>query len=246
MQRLKRTSWEMTARGTPNCDTRLPDGGCAPCVPAPAKRTEVAGRTRPFWYRAPATLPALGVLVRPSLSNLTGPMDQPSSGHIQVYWIRGRDEVWYFRLMGEDGKTVMGSYSYASQQEMEEAIAWVRANAARVETLRYNGRPSRPPANRRRPQLSLSPGWIFVLPDDNGKVVLISRPCDSEPEAEEAMAWVKAVAPHAEVRIENPPTSEYEAWRRRPRQIPWAHADGDPRFWCPLPFEEPDPQTKRR
>ena len=31
----------------------------------------------------------------------------------------------------------------------------------------------------------------------------MSRPCDSEAEAEEAMAWVKAIVPHAEVRIQN-------------------------------------------
>lgn len=34
------------------------------------------------------------------------------------------------------------------------------------------------------------------------------------------MAWVKAVLPHAEVRIHNPPTPAYEAGRRQPCELP--------------------------
>lgn len=98
------------------------------------------------------------------MPNSTSPTEQQPSGHIQVYWIRGRDEMWHFRLMREDGKTVMDSYSYGSQREMEEAVAWVRANAGRVEIFKDKGRPRRPPANRRRPRSPLPPGWIFVLP----------------------------------------------------------------------------------
>jgi uncharacterized protein YegP (UPF0339 family) len=154
------------------------------------------------------------------MRNLTSPMDEPSSGHFQVYRIRGRNELWHFRLARGEGKTIMDSSSYGSQQEMEEAIASVRANAGRVEILKDKGRPRRLPANRRRPRVPLPPAWIFVVPDDNGKVVLISRPCNSEQEAEEAMAWVKAVAPRAEVRIDKPSTPEDEAWRRRPRKLP--------------------------
>lgn len=137
-----------------------------------------------------------------------------------MHWIRGRTELWGFTLRREDGKIVTGSGGYYSQEETGEAVAWVRANAGRVEMLEDKGRPRRPPANRRRPRLPTPRRWFFVLYDDSGKVALMSRPCESEQEAEETMLWVKAVAGHAVVHIKNRPTPEYEAWRRRPRQLP--------------------------
>jgi uncharacterized protein YegP (UPF0339 family) len=148
-------------------------------------------------------------------------MDQRPSGHFQVGWIRGRTELWGFKLERDDGKRVMSCCSsWCSQHEMEEAIAWVKANAARVEMARFKGRPRRPPVNRRRPRQPLPTRWVFWLTDERGKVVLSSLPYESEEEAEEAIAWVKTVAPHAEVRIENPPTPPYLAWRRQPRELP--------------------------
>ena len=95
---------------------------------------------------------------------------------------------------------MMTSGSYDSQHEMNEAIVWARTNAGRVEILQAKGRRPRPPANRRRPRPPVPQRWIFALADDNQKMVLISHPWDSEQEAEEAMAWVKAVARRAEVR----------------------------------------------
>jgi uncharacterized protein YegP (UPF0339 family) len=170
------------------------------------------------WYAAEVAQGSRSLLAS-SVPCLTGPMERSSTGYFEVHWIGGRSEMWSFRLNREDGKTVMASYSYDSQEEMEEAIAWIRANVGRVGVPRAEGRPPRPPANRRRPRPPLPDRWWFSLADDNGKVVLMSRPCDTEQEAEAAMAWVKAVAPHAEVRIENPPTPEYETWRRRPREL---------------------------
>lgn len=148
-------------------------------------------------------------------------MDQRPSGLYRVRWIRGRTELWGFSLEREDGTRVMSLCSYYySQQEMEDAIVWVRANAARIEMAHFKGRPPRPAANRRRLRRPLPTLSWFWLTDDSGKVILTSLPYESEQEAEEAMAWVRTVAPHAEVRIENPPTSAYLAWRRQSRELP--------------------------
>ena len=128
---------------------------------------------------------------------------------------------------------MMTSGSYDSQHEMNEAIVWARTNAGRVEILQAKGRRPRPPANRRRPRPPVPQRWIFALADDNQKMVLISHPWDSEQEAEEAMAWVKAVARRAEVRtLGSRRRRAYEAWRRLPRE---ASLSG-PRLRTPIPL----------
>lgn len=147
-------------------------------------------------------------------------MGEDSSGYFEVQWIGGRNESWGFWLKREDGKRVANGGGCDSQGEMEEGIAWIRANVQRVEILQDKGRQRRPPSNRRRPRLPMPQRWRFWLTDSNGKAIMMSLPCDSEEEADEAMEWVKTVVPHAEVRIVKPPTPEYEARRRRPRDLP--------------------------